>query len=297
MEIFLRLLISILEEGLIYGIMALGVYITYRVLNFPDLSVDGTFPLGACVTGALIASGAHPVAALCASFGCGLLAGLVTGLLHVRLKITDLLSGILVMTGLWSVNLVVLGGKSVLPFYNAPTIFNSGLAALLPEALYRRRVLILLALVVLIVKLAVDAYFRTKNGLLLRATGDNACFVSSLAIDPGRMKVLGLMLGNGLAALSGSVLAQQAESANVSSGTGMVVMGLASVIIGGSLFGRMKFLRPTTAVLLGSIVYKACLVLAMQLGLPTNYLKLLMSAIFVVALVAGRFTEGRKTHA
>ena len=296
MNVFVGLLINILEEGLIYGIMAMGVYITYSVLSFPDLSVDGTFPLGCCVTAVLIANGVNPVLTLLIAFLCGCAAGLVTGMLHVKLHITDLLSGILVMTALWSINLVILGGKAVFPFYNMPTLFNSGLVTLLPQSLYPRRVLIMLAVVALLAKLAEDLFFKTKAGLLLRAAGDNSQYVTELAIDPGRMKILGLMLGNGLVALSGSVLAQQAESANVSSGTGMLVMSLAAVIIGLNLFGGLKkWLAPTTMVLLGSIVYKAALVTAMQLGLPTNYLKLLMSLLFVVALVSGNAMEGRRS--
>lgn len=295
MNILTGLIINILEEGLIYGIMAMGVYITYSVLSFPDLSVDGTFPLGCCVTAALACRGVHPLLCLLAAFACGCAAGALTGVLHVRLHITDLLSGILVMTALYSVNLAVLGGKAVLPFYNKPTIFNSGLVKLLPGALYSRRVLIVLILLVLALKLLLDQFFRTKKGLLLRATGSNAQFVTSLAVHSGRMKILGLMLGNGLTALSGAVLAQQAESASVASGTGMLVMALASVILGSALFKRVRFLRPTTVVLLGSIVYKACLVAAMQLGLPTNYLKLLMSVLFVAALVVGnRMEKGRR---
>lgn len=295
MNVFVGLLINILEEGLIYGIMAMGVYITYSVLSFPDLSVDGTFPLGCCVTAALACMGVHPVLCLLAAFACGCLAGAVTGLVHVKLHITDLLSGILTMTALYSINLVILGGRAVLPFYNKPTLFNSGLVTLLPGALYSRRVLIILFLLVVVLKLVLDLFFRTKTGLLLRATGDNEQFVTSLAVHSGRMKVLGLMLGNGLTALSGSVLAQQAESASVASGTGMLVMALASVIIGTALFRGLRVLRPTTIVVLGAITYKACLVAAMQLGLPTNYLKLLMSVLFVVALVVGnRMEKGRK---
>ena len=295
MNVFVGLLINILEEGLIYGIMAMGVYITYSVLSFPDLSVDGTFPLGCCVTAALACMGVHPVLCLLAAFACGCLAGAVTGLVHVKLHITDLLSGILTMTALYSINLVILGGKAVLPFYNKPTLFNSGLVTLLPGALYSRRVLIILFLLVVVLKLVLDLFFRTKTGLLLRATGDNEQFVTSLAVHSGRMKVLGLMLGNGLTALSGSVLAQQAESASVASGTGMLVMALASVIIGTALFRGLRVLRPTTIVVLGAITYKACLVAAMQLGLPTNYLKLLMSVLFVAALVVGnRMEKGRK---
>ena len=296
MNVFVGLLINILEEGLIYGIMAMGVYITYSVLSFPDLSVDGTFPLGCCVTAALACMGVHPVLCLLAAFACGCLAGAVTGLVHVKLHITDLLSGILTMTALYSINLVILGGKAVLPFYNKPTLFNSGLVTLLPGALYSRRVLIILFLLVVVLKLVLDLFFRTKTGLLLRATGDNEQFVTSLAVHSGRMKVLGLMLGNGLTALSGSVLAQQAESASVASGTGMLVMALASVIIGTALFRGLRVLRPTTIVVLGAITYKACLVAAMQLGLPTNYLKLLMSVLFVVALVVGNRMEKGRTQ-
>lgn len=298
MDVFLRLLVNVLEEGMIYGIMAIGVFITYSVLHFPDLSVDGTFPLGACVTAALITAGVHPVVALGLAFLCGCMAGAVTGFLHVRLHISDLLSGILTMTGLWSVNLIILSGRAVVPFYNRPTVFNSGLVQLLPEWLYARRVLVVLIVIVLVVKLVVDLYYRTKSGLLLRAAGDNDQFVTSLAVDPGRMKILGLTIGNGLTALSGSILAQQAESASVSSGTGMVVMGLASVIIGSSLLGGIRWLKPTTTVLLGAVVYKAALVIAMQLGLPTNYLKLLMAVLFVVSLVSGKALDGRrKPHA
>ena len=294
MDVFLRLLVNVLEEGFIYSIMAMGVFITYSVLHFPDLSVDGTFPLGACVTAALILAGAHPVFALACAFLCGCAAGAVTGFLHVRLRISDLLSGILVMTGLWSVNLVILGGRAVAPFYNQPTMFGGGLSKLLPDSLYPRRVLIVLLLTVLVVKLMTDLYYRTKSGLLLRATGDNDQYVISQGVNPGRMKVLGLMLGNGLAALSGSVLAQQAESASVSSGTGMVVMGLASVIIGTSLLRGIRFLRATTMVVIGAVIYKAALVAAMQLGLPTNYIKLLMAALFVAALVTGNALDRRR---
>ena len=297
MDVFLRLLVNVLEEGFIYGIMAMGLFITYSVLHFPDLSVDGTFPLGACVTAALITAGVHPMIALVCAFLCGCAAGAVTGFLHVKLHITDLLSGILVMTGLWSINMVILGGRAVVPFYNQNTIFNSGLVKLLPDSLYGRRVLIMLFVLILIIKLLVDIYYRTKSGLLLRAAGDNDQYVTSLGVNPGRMKVLGLMLGNGLTALSGSVLAQQAESANVASGTGMVVMGLAAVIIGTSLLGGIRWMKATTMVVVGSVIYKACLVAAMQLGLPTNYLKLLMAVLFVVALMTGNAFDRRRTHA
>jgi len=289
MDIVLGLLNNILEEGLIYGIMAMGVYISYSVLNFPDLSVDGTFPLGMCITAALISAGANPLLACLAAFVCGALAGCATGLLHVALNITNLLSGILTMTAMWSINLVITNGRAVLSYYNFDTIFNTGLARLLPETLFPFRVVIIAAICAAFMKLLLDAYLKTKSGLLLRAAGDNQQFVISISRDPGKMKIIGLAIGNGYTALAGSILSQQSESANINSGTGMVVMALASVIIGTSIFSRIKFIKPTTMAVLGAILYKACLSVAMQLGLPTNYLKLLMSVIFIIALVSSNF--------
>lgn len=297
MDVFISVLSNILEEGLIYGIMAMGVYISYSVLDFPDLSVDGTFPLGMCVTGALIAAGVDPLLSCIIAFVCGAAAGCVTGLLHVKLNITNLLSGILTMTAMWSVNLVITNGSAVLPFYNQETVFNSGLVKAFSPGLYTYRVVIIAALAVIFLKLLLDTYLKTKSGLLLRASGDNHQFVTSISKDPGRMKIIGLAIGNGYTALAGSILGQQAESANINSGTGMVVMGLAAVIIGTSIFGKVKFLKATTMVILGAIIYKTCLVIAMQLGLPTNYLKLLMAVIFTVALVSSNvLSRGRNKH-
>lgn len=290
---FASILINILEEGFIYGIMAMGVYITYAVLDFPDLSVDGTLPLGACVTGVLIAAGVNPVLALLVSFLAGCAAGACTGLLHVKLGIRDLLSGILVMTALLTINLLVTGKQSVIYINKLPTIFTDGLVTLLPESLYAYRRVIILLIVVAAVKLVMDLFFKTRLGLLLRASGSNLQYVTSLAVNPGHMKILGLTLGNGFTALAGSVLAQQARSASVSSGTGMVVMGLASVIIGTTLFKRVRFIKATTQVVIGSLVYKACLAIATLLKLDTVYLKLLMSVLFIIALVGGRALEKR----
>ncbi len=295
MDVIFSLLQNVLEEGFIYGIVAMGVYITYKILDFPDLSVDGTFPLGCAVTAAMIVGGINPWLACIASFAAGILAGCVTGLLHVKLRVTDLLSGIIVMTGCWSINLVILGahmpnplaGNSLLQFYNMPTIFTSFPMSLLPEGIYRYRVVILSAILALVVKFLMDWFLRTKKGMLLRATGDNAQFVTSLAKDQGGMKILGLAIGNGCTALSGSILAQQAESASVSIGTGMVVQALAAVIIGTSVFGRIKQLKSTSAVLLGTILYKAVLLVAM-LWLPSTFLKLTMAVLFVAALLTDR---------
>ena len=301
MDIVLSLLQNVLEEGFIYGVVAMGVYITYKILDFPDLSVDGTFPLGCAVTAAMIVGGINPWLACVAAFAAGAAAGCVTGLLHVKLRVTDLLSGIIVMTACWSLNLVILGihmpnplsGNSLLQFYNMPTIFTSAPMSLLPAGLYKYRVLILSAILAIIVKLLMDWFLRTKSGMLLRASGDNAQFVTSLAKDQGTMKILGLAIGNGCTALSGSILAQQSESASVSIGTGMVVQALAAVIIGTSVFGRIRRLRSTTAVLLGTILYKAVLLIAM-LWLPSTFLKLTMAVLFVAALMTDRIGKKKK---
>jgi putative ABC transport system permease protein len=219
--------------------------------------------------------------------------GSVTGILHVKFKIRPLLSGILIYTALLSANLVILflfnDGNSVASFFRKPTIFSAFPASFLPETvggLYIRQLVVSLFLVV-VCKVLLDLFLRTKCGLLLRATGDNAGFVTMLARDPGRSKITGLAIGNGFAALSGSVIAQAKGSADQQMGVGMVVLGLASVIIGLSLFKGFRRIRPTTAVIFGSIAYKACLSIALALGLPTEYLKLLMAILFVLALIAG----------
>lgn len=292
MDILLGLVRNILEEGLIYGVMAMGVFLTYKILDFPDLSVDGTFPLGACVTAALILRGVNPWIACIGAFVCGAVAGCVTGFLNIKLKISDLLSGILVMTGLYSINLMITDGQATVQFYNRDTIFTSGLAEFLPSGEYRVILVVLIAAVV--VKLLLDGYLKTKSGLLLRAAGSNPQYVISLGRDPGRMKMIGLAIGNGCAALSGALLSQQTETANIASGTGMVVMALASVIIGTSLFRRARFMKSTLAVVLGAILYKASLVIAMQLGLPANFLKLLMALIFTAALVSNNILSKRR---
>ena len=301
MDVVLALLQNVLEEGFIYGVVAMGVYITYKILDFPDLSVDGTFPLGCAVTAAMIVGGVNPWLACLASFGAGVAAGCITGLLHVKLRVTDLLSGIIVMTGCWSLNLLILGahlpnplsGNSLLQFYNMPTIFTSAPMSLLPAGLYQYRVLILSAILAIVVKLLMDWFLRTKSGMLLRAAGDNPQFVTSLAKDQGTMKILGLAIGNGCTALSGSILAQQSESASVSIGTGMVVQALAAVIIGTSVFGRIRRLKSTSAVLLGTILYKAVLLIAM-LWLPSTFLKLTMAVLFVAALMTDRIGKKKK---
>lgn len=276
---------SVLEQGLIYGILALGIYITYEILDYPDLSVDGTFPLGSAITAILIANGFNPWLAILIAFLGGTLAGLCTGIFHVVFKIKDLLSGILTMTALFSINLKI-AGTAVLPITTSKTIFNSGVISLLPDSISKYKTLIMIIILAIIIKKILDWYLKTKSGLLLRATGDNATMVTSVAKNYGFVKIIGLMLCNGLAAVSGSILCQQQRYFNSSDGTGMMVMGLASVIIGMSIFGKLKLINATTMVLLGSIIYKACLALALRFGADPNDLKLLMTLIFLVVLIS-----------
>ena len=297
------IIFGILEEGLVYAIMALGVYITYKILDFPDLSVDGTFPLGAAVTAAGIANGLpfigtiSPVAALFISFTVGALAGCITGLIHVKLKVRDLLSGIIVMTALYSINLRI-AGKANLPIFSKETIFsNSFLSAHVPEAASPFIVTIILFVIVMICKVLLDAYLQTRSGYLLRAVGDNDVLVTSLAKDKGLVKIVGLAIANGFEALAGSVYCQQKGFFEISIGTGTMVIGLANVIIGTQLLKRVGFIRSTTAVIIGSIVYKACVSIALllndlhiaglDLSIPVTAsdLKLITSVLFLIILV------------
>ena len=299
----MTIILGILEEGLVYAIMALGVYITYKILDFPDLSVDGTFPLGAAVTAAGIANGLpfigtiSPVAALFISFAVGALAGCITGLIHVKLKVRDLLSGIIVMTALYSINLKITG-KANLPIFSKETIFsNSFLSAHIPEAASPFIVTIILFVIVLVCKVLLDAYLQTRSGYLLRAVGDNDVLVTSLAKDKGLVKIVGLAIANGFAALAGSVYCQQKGFFEISIGTGTMVIGLANVIIGTQLLKRVGFIRSTTAVIIGSIVYKACVSIALLLNdlhiggldisipVTASDLKLITSVLFLIILV------------
>ena len=294
----MSIIIGVIEEGLIYAIMALGLYITYKILDFPDLSVDGTFPMGAAVTAMLILKGVHPALTLVLSFAAGLLAGCITGLIHVKLKVRDLLSGIIMMTALYSINLRI-AGKANLPIFSKETIFeNTFLEAAVPEALDPYLVCIILFVIVLVCKILLDLFLKTRAGYLLRAVGDNEVLVTSLAKDKGMVKILGLALANGFVALAGCVYCQQKGFFEVSTGTGTMVIGLASVIIGTKLLKRFHSVKATTAVIFGSIVYKACVSLAIALGMAASDLKLITAVLFLIILVASNRKERKvKAHA
>jgi putative tryptophan/tyrosine transport system permease protein len=264
--------LSVLEQGLIFGIMVLGVYISYKILDFPDLSVDGSFPLGAAVTASALVAGISPPFACILSLLSGLIAGGVTGFLHVKLKITNLLSGILVMIGLYSINLRVMG-KANIPLFNKDTVFTSNIHPL-----------IIILLFALASKLILDFFFKTKLGYLLKATGDNPQIVTSLGVDTGLIKILGLMLSNGLVALSGSIMAQHQRFSDVGMGSGIIVMGLASIIFGEAILKKSSLVAPTTIVILGSLLYKTSTAFALKLGFPPTDLKLITSIIVIGAL-------------
>ena len=292
MDVFLDTCISTLTQGLIYALLSCGIYITYKILDFPDLTVDGSFPLGAAVTAVLLTRGVNPWLTLAVAMAVGAAAGLTTGLIHVRLKVRDLLAGIITMTALFSINLQI-AGSNLNVERAMKTIFTSRLAmGLMGSSTLMLRKLVISAALVLVVKLLLDLYFRTKNGLLLRAVGDNDNVVTSLARDKGSVKILGLVIANALVALCGAVVCHEQRSFAATMGTGQMVFGLAAVIIGSTLFRRLGFVKGTTAAIVGSIVYKACIQLAITAGLPANLLKLITAALFLVILVAGS-TKGR----
>ena len=269
----------------IYAIMALGVYITYKILDFPDLSVDSTFPLGAAVTTVMLSSGKNPLLALIAATAAGVIAGMVTGIIHVKFKVRDLLSGIIVMTGLYTLNLRIVGGSANVPLFNYNSVFdNDFINGIFPEVLAPYKTVIIIFIIMIIAKVLLDLYLKTKSGYLLRAVGDNETIVTSLAKDSGFVKIVGLAISNGLVALAGSVMCQQQRFFEISMGTGTIVIGLASVIIGTNVF-KGNLLKATTAVVIGSVIYKACVAIAIEVGLPATDLKLITAVLFLIILI------------
>jgi len=290
----MTLVISVFEQGMIYAIMALGMYITYKILDFPDMTVDGSFPLGASLSAVLISQGMNPYLTLLLSFAAGLMAGTITGLIHVKLKVRDILASIIMMTALYSVNLRI-AGKANLPIYNYDNIYNNSLTNhLLGGALSPYKNLIIIAI---IVKCVLDWYLKTKSGYLLKAVGDNETLVTSMGIDKGKIKILGLAIANGLVSLSGSMFAQQQRFFDASMGVGTAVIGLASVIIGTALFGQISVFGFSISVILGSILYKGCVAAAIRIGLQSTDLKLVTAVLFLLILVLSSRIEkyqGRK---
>lgn len=292
----MTLLLGVLEQGLIYAILALGVYITFKILDFPDMSVDSSFPLGAAVTALMISNGFSPLLTLPASLAAGALAGALTGIIHVRFKVRDLLAGIIVMTALYSINLHVAGRANV-QLFTFDTLFKNAWISSLPASVQTYAPVILLAVLTLVVKLVMDAYLATRSGFLLRATGDNPTLVATLAQDSGKVKILGLSIANALVALAGCVMCQYQRYFDITMGTGTLVLAVASVIVGTQLLRGLRFLKATTSVVLGSILYKACVAIALSLGLSPFDLKLITAALLLIIIIAGGHRKKVKRHA
>jgi putative ABC transport system permease protein len=267
------------ELGIMYAFMALGVFISFRTLNMPDMTVDGSFVTGAAVSVILSVSG-HPYLGLLIAFLAGGVGGCITAFLHAKLKIQPLLAGILTMLALYSINLKVLGGKANIPLLNKPTVFSSFEKVLSGD--YSRLIFAFGLLFFVLVLLYL--FLNTRLGFVLRATGDNDQMVRSLGVNTDLVIFIGLALANGLAALSGAMIAQYQSFVDVGMGVGMVVIGLASVIIGEVIFGTNPLLRRLIAVILGSIVYRLIIAFALEVGMPPTDLKLVSAVIVALAM-------------
>jgi putative ABC transport system permease protein len=269
-------------EGLIYGLVAIGVYLTFRVLGFPDLGVDATFPLGGATAAVMIVGGVNPFLATAAAFGAGMLAGTITGLLNTALRISALLSGILIMVGGYSVNLRIMGGANC-PLLRDITAFDlfGDLLGLQGLALS----IVFAGLVALIIFSVLNWFLRTEIGLSLRASGDNEKMVRSLGADTNKNILIGCALSNGLVALAGALVAQNQGFCDVGMGIGIIVMALASIIIGEGLLGNPKGITPILlCCFVGTFAYRLFITIALRLGLPPGDLKLITSVLVIVVL-------------
>ncbi|MCX6092542.1 MAG: ABC transporter permease [Candidatus Bipolaricaulota bacterium] len=286
------LLMHAVEQGLAYGIAALGVFLTYRILQFPDLTVDGSFVTGAAIASILILNGGDPFLAIAAAFVAGAVAGLITGFLNARLGVTNLLAGVLAMIMLYSINLRVMGrpNLSLLRASTAMQVVDRAWSPLGPLA-----ILAFIGLLTLVVKLGVDLFLKTELGFALRATGDSEAMVGAHGVDVRTMKMVGLALSNGLVALSGALVAQYGGFADVGMGIGTIVTGLAAVILGGSLIRSRRVGWMTTAVLAGSIAYRIAVAVALRYGYVVGFqasdLKLITALLVLLALIIPALRE------
>lgn len=271
----IALLTTSFEQGLIFAVLAIGVYISYKVLDIADLSVEGTFPLGAFVFAVSTSAGLNPILAMILGFMFGMMAGYLTAILFIKLKITPLLAGILTLNILYSLNLAIGMGKVNIPLFSTPIIFTKDKIINLA---------ILLAIVV-IVKIILDTFFKTEIGYLVIATGDNEILVRSLGQNSDKYKIIGLMLSNGLVALSGTLMAQSQKFTDANMGTGIIVYALASIIIGDTIMKNSSKLKGTLRAILGAIIYKLIWGFALDRGLDANYLKA-VTALIVIIFIA-----------
>ncbi|KXH80079.1 ABC transporter permease [Sporosarcina sp. HYO08] len=310
------------EQGIIYAIMALGVYLTFRVLDFPDLTVDGSFVTGAAVAATMIVFGYHPIVATGVAIVIGFFAGCITGLLHTKGKINPLLSGILMMIALYSINLRIMGltsensvGRPNIPLLNAETIFsefqtfwgalgiddvlNSFFSAMGVQYLPSTwGTFFLMIVATFIIKLVVDWFLKTEIGLAIRATGNNKKMIRSFSANTDTLVIVGLGISNALVAFSGALIAQYSKFSDIGMGIGMIIIGLASVIIGEAIFGTKTIMRTTLAVVAGAIIYRIVLGLALRIDLlDTGDMKLITAIIVIAALVLPQYFDKRREKA
>lgn len=311
-----------MEQGIIYAIMALGVYLTFRVLDFPDLTVDGSFVTGAATAATMILLGYHPILATLVAIVAGFIAGCMTGILHTKGKINPLLSGILMMIALYSINLRIMGstventiGRPNIPLLNSETLFskfqvfwsNLGIDSALNNLLKSIGVqsqlpstwstLIVVLIITIIIKFFADWFLKTEVGLAIRATGDNKRMIRSFSANTDTLIILGLGLSNALVAFSGALIAQYSKFSDVSMGIGMIVIGLASVIIGEAIFGTKTIMRTTFAVIAGAIIYRIILALALRVDfLDSGDMKLITAIIVIIALILPQFINKSKAR-
>src|SRR5690625_124864 len=278
-------MIGALELGLLYAIVALGVYLTFRVLNFPDLTVDGSFTTGAAVAAITITSGGSPLLGTIGGFFAGVIAGVITGLLHTKGKINGLLAGILTMIALYSVNLRIMG-KSNLPLLREDTLLTP-----LRETIGLRtwQSVVVFAVIALILKLIIDWFLHTDLGLAIQSTGDNARMIRSFGVNTDNTTILVLALSNGLVALSGALIAQYQGFADIGMGIGLILVGLASVILGQEVFGSRYIVLSTFAVICGAVLYRLVIYAALEIGFDPNDMKLISAILVVAALLLPQF--------
>lgn len=303
---------SAIESGFIYAIMALGVYLSFRVLDFPDLTVDGSFVTGAAVAAVAITNGVPTIIATLLAVVAGFVAGSITGFLNTKGKVNPLLSGILMMTALYSINLRIMGGQSNIPLLSQSTVFTqlrevwgkTGIDQALNDLLLASglervpatwSVLFVMIVITIIIKLSVDYYLKTEVGLALRATGDNEKMIRSFSANTDNLTIVGLGISNALVALSGALFGQYAGFADANMGIGMIVIGLASVIIGESIIGTKSITRTTLAVICGAIVYRIVVILALRSDfLDTGDMRLITSVLVIAALVIPKLMSNHK---
>ncbi|MDU1214498.1 MAG: ABC transporter permease [Enterococcus faecalis] len=286
------MIVSAIGQGMLWALLGLGIFMTYRILNFPDMTTEGSFPLGGAVCVTAITTGVSPFVATLLGVGAGMLAGLVTGLLFTKGKIPIILAGILVMSGLNSVILFVMKSpnKSLL---NQPKIQDVFQKMALPD--YYDTIFLGIS-VLAVVMILLLFFFNTSLGQAYIATGDNEEMARSIGIQTDRMKILGLVLSNGLIGLSGALIAQNDGYADVSKGTGVIVIGLASLIIGEVLFGELMFGERLMAIVVGSIIYQLLILLVIKLGFDTTYLKIFSAVILAICLMIPQLKKALRLH-